>query len=474
MDDSPTARPATDRLGSARPPTFSCSTSMRSIATRSWPWSLSISFSPERPLRTWRISLSRAGRSSATAGRPSSISKRPKRRSSANTARRCRRARRFWKPGTISSPRSRRITAPASAAAEDLIMAKALPIIDLSSWSGGGAAAAEVVKAIGAACRDVGFFYVVGHGVPTTLMDEAFAQSCRFFALPLAAKEAIAIEAVGGNRGYSALLHEALDPTRGPDLKEAFNVGFDLQPDDPEFLAGKPFRSLNAWPRLAGFRETMLAYYDACAGLGARLHQAFAHDLGVAPDFFADKFDRPMATLRLLRYPAAAEERIGAGEHTDYGNLTLLATDDVGGLEARTRAGDWIEAPPRAGAFVVNIGDCLMRWTNDVYVSTPHRVVNRSARERTSIAFFFDPNPEAEVAAIASCVGSGEVWVRGRNSSPRGPGREPAGPSRVADFGAQALEKARPATDSPIASKACGLARVEAELQVIGGEDQGK
>src|SRR5271166_2521999 len=353
-------------------------------------------------------------------------------------------------------------------------MAKALPIIDLSSWSGGGAAAAEVAKAIGAACRDVGFFYVVGHGVPTTLMDEAFAHSRRFFALPLADKQAIAIETVGGNRGYSALLHEALDPTRGPDLKEAFNVGFELQPDDPEFLAGKPFRSLNAWPRLAGFRETMLAYYDACAGLGARLHQAFAGDLGVAPDFFADKFDRPMATLRLLRYPAAAQERVGAGEHTDYGNLTLLATDDVGGLEVRTRAGDWIEAPPRAGAFIVNIGDCLMRWTNDVYVSTPHRVVNRSARERTSIAFFFDPNPEAEVAAIASCVGSGEVWVRGRNSSPRGPGREPAGPSRVADFGAQALEKARPATDSPIASKACGLARVEAELQVIGGEDQGK
>jgi len=125
-------------------------------------------------------------------------------------------------------------------------MAKALPIIDLSSWSGGGAAAAEVAKAIGAACRDVGFFYVAGHGVPITLMDEAFAQSRRFFALPLAAKEAIAIEAVGGNRGYSALLHEALDPTRGPDLKEAFNVGFELQPDDPVFSPAS--RSVRSTP----------------------------------------------------------------------------------------------------------------------------------------------------------------------------------------------------------------------------------
>jgi isopenicillin N synthase-like dioxygenase len=109
-----------------------------------------------------------------------------------------------------------------------------------------------------------------------------------------------------------------------------------------------------------------------------------------------------------IRPLSGRDERIGAGAHTDYGNLTLLATDDVGGLEVRTRAGKWIEAPAMPGAFVVNIGDCLMRWTNDVYVSTPHRVVNRSGRERYSIAFFFDPNPDAEVAVIPSCIGEGE------------------------------------------------------------------
>ena len=148
---------------------------------------------------------------------------------------------------------------------------------------------------------------------------------------------------------------------------------------------------------------TLLAYYDACAALGARIHRAFSYDLGVETDYFAGKFDRPMATLRPPRYPASGGvERIGAGAHTDYGNLTLLATDDVGGLEVRTRSGTWIEAPAMAGAFVVNIGDCLMRWTNDIYVSTPHRVVNRSGRERYSIAFFFDPNPQAEVAVIPS------------------------------------------------------------------------
>ena len=197
-------------------------------------------------------------------------------------------------------------------------------------------------------------------------------------------------------------------------MKEAFNVGLEIAPDDPDLLSAQPFRSLNAWPSLPGFRETLLAYYDACAGLGARLHRAFACDLGLEPDYFDDKFDRPMATLRLLHYPAlprGSEPRTGAGAHTDYGNLTLLATDDVGGLEVHARDGQWIEAPVVPGAFIVNIGDCLMRWTNDIYVSTPHRVVNRSARERYSIAFFFDPNPDAIVETIPSCL-------RGRRTPP--------------------------------------------------------
>ena len=233
-------------------------------------------------------------------------------------------------------------------------------------------------------------------------------------------------------------------PARGPDLKEAFNVGLNLAPDDPELMAGKPFRSLNAWPDLPGFRETLLAYYDACAALGARLHRAFASDLGVKPDFFADKFDRPMATLRLLHYPApsrGSDPETGAGEHTDYGNLTLLATDDVGGLEVRTRAGQWIEAPVVPGAFIVNIGDCLMRWTNDVYVSTPHRVVNRSAKERYSIAFFYDPNPDAIVETIPSCVQKSEMHPLsadpGRRLSEDASGREQAEGGRPARLGSR-------------------------------------
>jgi isopenicillin N synthase-like dioxygenase len=291
-------------------------------------------------------------------------------------------------------------------------MPRTLPILDLSSWHEGDRASLSRIGAeVGAACRDVGFFYVVNHAVDKDLIARTFDQSRRFFALPLAERQALAIEKIGGNRGYSGMLHEALDPGRGPDMKEAFNVGLEISPDDPDLLSGQPFRSLNAWPSLSGFRATLLAYYDACSALGARVHRAFAYDLGLRPDFFDDKFDRPMATLRLLHYPApphGSEPRTGAGVHTDYGNLTLLATDDVGGLEVRARTGEWIDAPVVPGAFIVNIGDCLMRWTNDIYVSTPHRVVNRSARERYSIAFFYDPNPDAIVETIPSCVPRGE------------------------------------------------------------------
>ena len=286
-------------------------------------------------------------------------------------------------------------------------MNDSLPVIDLGDLrSGHEAGLRRIAGEIGAACRGPGFFYVVNHGVPAALVADAFAKSRAFFAEPLEAKLDIAMEKVGGNRGYSGFMREALDPRRGFDAKEAFNVGLEMAPDDAS-LRTEPFRALNAWPRTPGFRETALAYFDACLALGADLHRAFALDLGLAQDHFAADLSRPMATLRLLRYPPEPAGEIGAGEHTDYGNITLLAVDGVGGLEVRRRDGVWIDAPAVPGAFIVNIGDCLMRWTNDIYVSTPHRVVSRGAGERYSLAYFLDPNPFAKVEAILSCVPAG-------------------------------------------------------------------
>jgi len=288
-----------------------------------------------------------------------------------------------------------------------------IPIIDVGPLIGGAAATRDVARAIGHACRETGFFYVAGHGVAPALMQRVFALSQQFFALPLAHKQRAAFSGPSGNRGWIKLGNETLDPGKPFDLKEAFNIGLELDADDPEILAGKPFRGRNVWPDVADFRDTMLTYFNACWNLGQTLHRAFAIDLDLDPDYFAHTFDRPMATLRLLHYPPApattAQGQLGAGVHTDYGNVTLLATDDAGGLMVRHRSGDWIKAPVVADAFVCNIGDCLMRWTNDIYVSTPHKVENPPGRDRYSVAFFLDPNPEANVTCLTTCVAPGRA-----------------------------------------------------------------
>jgi isopenicillin N synthase-like dioxygenase len=207
------------------------------------------------------------------------------------------------------------------------------------------------------------------------------------------------------NRGYAGLESESLDPGALADAKEAYNMGRDPEPGDPDDT-GLPSLGANQWPEIVGFRETMLDYYGVMRRLCERLHVAFAIDLGLAPDHFAHSIDRPLATLRLLRYPPGVhnDPRPGAGAHTDYGNLTILSQDMTGGLEVRTRDGRWIEATPVAGTFVCNIGDCLMRWSNDIYKSTPHRVTNLSGRLRYSVAFFFDPNADALIACLPTCA----------------------------------------------------------------------
>lgn len=247
-----------------------------------------------------------------------------------------------------------------------------LDVIDLDRLrSGDPANVARIGANIGRACREIGFFYVRQHELRDNLLSGIFKASRDFFAAPRSEKDALSIARSTHNRGYVGLSTESVDPAHA-DFKEAFNIGLDLSPDDPEVVAGKPFRGTNVWPATPGFRDTALAYFNAVWRLGCDLHAAIAADLKLPPDYFADKLDRPMATLRLLHYPPRAAQRgdtLGAGEHTDYGSITLLLTDDAGGLDVRRRDGTWIEAPPIPGAFVCNIGDSLMRWSNDIYAA---------------------------------------------------------------------------------------------------------
>jgi isopenicillin N synthase-like dioxygenase len=287
-----------------------------------------------------------------------------------------------------------------------------IPVIDIASLLAGTSEQAKAVAAeLGRACRDVGFFYISGHGIPPELKARVFETSRTFFSGPPSNKDAAAFSGPSGNRGYIKLGGESLDPTKPTDLKEAFNIGLDLPPDDPELVAGARFRAANLWPDVPGFRETMLDYSNRIWRLGCDLHRRFALDLGLEADFFESRFDRPIATLRLLHYPPAtapaSDGQLGTGVHTDYGNVTLLATDAVGGLMVQDRSGRWLDAPVIANTFVCNIGDCLMRWSNDVYVSTPHKVVSPPGADRYSVAFFLDPNPDAVVECLPSCIGPG-------------------------------------------------------------------
>src|ERR1700724_1722630 len=226
----------------------------------------------------------------------------------------------------------------------------AIPVIDIAPLAGGSPEEAQAgARVMGRGCRDVGFFYVSGQGVRPALTPRAFETSAAFFAGPASIREAASFSGPGGNRGYIRLGGEALDPAKPPDVKEAFNIGLELAPDDPELLARAPFRGANAWPDLPGFRDTMLDYFNRVWRLGRDLHRGFALDLDLDPDFFETRLDKPIATLRLLHYPPAErplpDGQLGAGVHTDYGNVTLLMTDSVGGLMVQDRSGRSRDAP---------------------------------------------------------------------------------------------------------------------------------
>ena len=262
-----------------------------------------------------------------------------------------------------------------------------------------------VAAQIGAACRECGFFYIVGHGVDAQLQDRLVALSRRFFAQDLDTKMKIGM-ARGGRawRGYFPVGDEL---TSGrPDLKEGIYFGAELGEEHPFVKAGLPMHGPNLFPaNIPAFRATVLDYMAAMTRLGHTLMGGIALSLGLEESYFADRYTAdPLILFRVFNYPPnpsrpGREPRWGVGEHTDYGVLTILKQDDAGGLQVKSRA-RWVDAPPVPGSFVCNIGDMLDRMTGGVYRSTPHRVRNRARRDRLSLPFFFDPNFNAEVQPI--------------------------------------------------------------------------
>lgn len=299
-----------------------------------------------------------------------------------------------------------------------------VPIVDISAWTYGDAAARErVATAIDEACRTVGFIQILGHDIPKPVTDGLAAAMDRFFGLGLEEKKRY-IAPVGTNRGYTPPKAETLSlslgvesATRMNDFFEAFNVGaaasdfpgLDLDPAD---------YSENLWPQLDDYRQAIEAYFAEAGRVARTLTDIFAAALGLPEGFFDEFTDHSIDVLRMNNYalpPGTVDldgDLIGMSEHTDFGIVTVLWADQVKGLQVLGK-GKWHDVSPEDGALLINLGDLTARWTNERWMSTLHRVkppiVGGTIARRRSAAYFHDGNADATITTIESCVQSGET-----------------------------------------------------------------
>ena len=290
------------------------------------------------------------------------------------------------------------MTPPSPAASDDC-----LAVIDLeASFSPDPDARRAVARRIAVACRAPGLFYVRSPRLPALRLPRQRDQARSFFALPQAEKDAVAMRNTAGMLGYEPMQAQTLDVGTPADLKEAFMLRPEAGADDRDGWR-------TPWPDgPAGFREQMLAYADHLVSLGRHLFACLALSLDLPETYFEDGLRSPGCHVKILHYPprpdSALADQLGAGAHTDWGGITMLLQDDIGGLEVQDARGHWIGAPPIAGTLVINLGDMVRRWTNDTYCSASHRVRNNtSSRDRYSVATFFSPDRNHRVECVPTC-----------------------------------------------------------------------
>ena len=285
-----------------------------------------------------------------------------------------------------------------------------IPIVDLAPMHEMDTSAQRIVaKKIYSACREIGFFYVMNHGVSKAIIDGAQTASHDFFSQTIEQKMLVDISNSSFNRGYIPLHGEKNNSTSKGDIKETFDMAIEIASDDPDLLAGIPLYGPNQWPEgIPSFQSGMMQYFQAMTSLSHMLYRAFAQALELPPDNFLGSIDKPLDILRLLRYPPQDvvddKDQIGTGAHSDFDCFTILWQDPSGGLQVLNRKGVWIDALPVDGTMLINVGDMLERWTNGKFVSTVHRVINRSGRERHSMVFFVAPNYSTPIECIPSCL----------------------------------------------------------------------
>ncbi|KAH8803408.1 putative gibberellin 3-beta hydroxylase [Xylogone sp. PMI_703] len=291
--------------------------------------------------------------------------------------------------------------------------AETLPIIDVSRmYSPNLEDRKAVAEEVRKAAHDIGFFYVVNHGVDPKYTDATFEAAKNFFTLPKETKMKVHTDLVPNEYvGYHPLEAYARNSKKLKDLSEAFNWAYDAK-YDPEAVDPNE-KSINIWPDEAdapGFKETLFAHHTQMLTFARKMARIFALALHLEEDAFDKYIKRPEAGMRILHYPnqqASPDDQDGIGAHTDFECFTIVTQDNSGGLQVLSKEGEWIQAKPVPGAFVVNIADCFMRQTNDFFVSTVHRVINKSGAERYSVPFFFGFDRSKVLEAIPTCVSEG-------------------------------------------------------------------
>ncbi len=274
-----------------------------------------------------------------------------------------------------------------------------IPVIDFAPFTEGSSNALNrLAYDVDAALTTYGFIAVRNIGIENALLDKTFRSLEHFFAQPMDSKRPFAYTDPKANFGYQAPLSESLQPGQPADIKEAFTMR-DLM---------RHYQNASDWPSKA-FRENARDFFYACMQAAFRMLRVFATALDMPADFFIRMHSGENITMRYLHYPqrgfSVDPAQMGAGAHTDYGALTLLFQDSVGGLQLRQENGDWMDVPPISGAVNINTGDLMTHWSNGRYPSTEHRVLPRIGHgDRHSIAFFTDPDSETRVECLPSCV----------------------------------------------------------------------
>jgi isopenicillin N synthase-like dioxygenase len=290
---------------------------------------------------------------------------------------------------------------------------RSIPVIDFTQAFRGGPGGIETASAqVRDASERVGFFYLAGHGVPPTVIDDAFAASREFHAMP--DEDKLALKINENNIGYmpvNASMQRASTVYKAtrPNFNESFFISHDRPADHPDVVAGIPLRGRNQWPEgHATMRAAMVRYFKTLEALGERMLPVLARALDMPPDFFTPFFaDEAHINLRFLHYPPQEtddDEQFGQGPHTDNSFFTVLAREEVPGLAVGLPSGEWVAPPVIPGTFLVNLGNVMKRWSNDRFLSTPHGVLNDSGVDRYSTAFFYSPTPAAIIECLPSCT----------------------------------------------------------------------